>query len=176
MRRLPIIIGSAHGFTLAEVLLSLAVLSALATAIASWTTTTARGVSNATEPLAWEAAAAAALERMGRDLIAGDFAMPEESQGHNATPPPLGISWSKEGVLAVLTRASGPCLRSYLVDPHTAALVVREITESSGDVSERLLIRNVDDFTCVIDEATRQLDVSIVGTAGRHVERSYRVP
>ena len=196
----PVVHRTARGFTLAEALLSLALLAGLATAIASWTVATARGVAHETAPLAWRAAADAVLDRIGRDIDAADFVVEDEDAGPRARrardqePPPLRASF-KEGVLSIETRAAGPCVRRYEVEDATGTLVAREVRpegrrkrdEESAE-RPRLLMTGVAEIACELDEKARTLRVEIVASSPRGGEddrtpqetpraaRSYRVP
>jgi len=164
-----------RAFTLAEVLLSLALLSGLATAIASWTVSTARTVAEVTEPLAWNAASESTLDRIGRDLATGDFALPDEKKRTDGPLPLLRASWSKDGVLAIQTRADGPCVRNYSIDLNSGALSVREQSTLGGEPRDRIMVSGVESFACGVDEKLRTVDVTIVGLDGQRAERSYRV-
>lgn len=164
---------STTGFTLAEVLLSLALLSGLAAAIASWTVATARAVTNVTSPIAWQTAAHAVLDRIGRDQVVGDFGIELENPRKPEADPRVAVH---DEVLTVRTREDGPCVRHYArnPDPQAEALEVR-IESSRHPVWVRQLLRDVTAWHCDLDAKTQVLHVVLEGPGGLRAERSYRV-
>ncbi|MFG0317808.1 MAG: prepilin-type N-terminal cleavage/methylation domain-containing protein [Planctomycetota bacterium JB042] len=105
--------GHERGMTLVEVLAGVALLALLASALAAWTTTTARAARAVEGPLAWEAAARAALRQIEDDLLAGD------EIGNPDAADRVSVD---DGTLRVLTRERGPVVAVYAVEPETATL------------------------------------------------------
>lgn len=149
--------------TLVEVLAALALLAGLMLAGVEWTVTATRIAAGSGEAARWNAAARAALERIGEDLAQGDFV---------AEDPTSPRVWVEHGRLTIETREGAPVRAVYAV--HGSAM-----NRTAGGA--RLLLREVQALVCRIDPLDPDgeepgvcvLTVEIRGEGERSAQRAY---
>ena len=164
-----------RGLTMIEVLVALGLLSALVLTLTSWIATTARAGALA-EPMRWRVAAEAVLQLIHDDLTTGDFL--SEQQRRRSRHPRVMVENSS---LRIDTRASssggggGPTIHRYELDTRTSELG-RTNEPKGGRHTTRLLLDDVRNWNCRIDEERTMLTVSITSDAGQSIQRSYPLP
>jgi type II secretory pathway component PulJ len=143
--------------TLLEVLISLALLSALAVASLGFARA-ARDLTRSAEPITWLAAAERVLELIKDDITTGDFSPSEEEETAAATTEKITV---QDGVLRVRTRSRtsprGAITRETFRRREDGRLVATEsgLSEPAHDKSEegpRVLLGGVSGWVCQIDE------------------------
>lgn len=162
-----------RGLTMIEVLVALGLLSALVFTLTSWIQTTARA-STLAEPVRWRVAAEAVLQLIHDDLMTGDF-LSEQPRRRNRHPRVM----VEDGSLHIVTRASsgggGTTVHHYALDAFTGELT-RTHGPKLGRHTTRLLLDDVRNWNCRIDEERTMLTVSITSGAGPSIQRSYLLP
>lgn len=149
--------------TLVEVLAALALLAGLMLAGVEWTVTATRIAAGSGEAARWNAAARAALERIGEDLAQGDFV------AEDPTGPRV---WVEHGRLTIETREGAPVRAVY---------AVQESAMERTTGGARLLVREVESLVCRVDPLDPDgegpgvcvLTVEIRGEGGRSAARAY---
>ena len=126
-----------RGMTLVEVLVSLALLSALSLASLGWTQMT-RDLARSVEPIAWNAAADRVMQQISNDLTTGDFSPSDEEELPTA---PTTVTATQKRRVSV---ESGSLLR----------IRTRSRSESSGEVTREFFRRG--DGTLMVRENARE--------------------
>lgn len=164
-----------RGLAMIEVLVALGLLGALVFTLTSWIQTTARA-STLAEPVRWRVAAEAVLQLIHDDLMTGDFLT--EQQRRKSRHPRVLV---ENGSLRIRTRAvqggdeTGPTIHRYEFDAITDELG-RTNEPKRGRHTTRLLLDDVRNWNCQIDEERTMLTVSITSGAGQSIQRSYLLP
>jgi prepilin-type N-terminal cleavage/methylation domain-containing protein len=161
-----------RGMTLIEVLISLALLTAVVSAAAAWTTIVGHATSTTLEPSRWRSAARNALQLIHDDILTGDFEPPKQPR-ENADPTVT----TEDGTLSIRSRIASPDgvakMRHYRLDAMTQTLT----TTIETDLQEqRRLMTGVDEFSCAIDDEHTLLAVTIASTQFGSLSRSYTLP
>ena len=158
-----------RGLTLIELLAALALLGMLTIALASWTQTTLRVSARTSREQPWLSAADAALARIGEDLLVGDFEPPPPGRGKSTSVPPRVVASANR--LVITTREVGAVLdHAYILERFRHRLVRR-----SGD-SQSLLLGDVGEFNCSVDDEKKLLTVTIASTTGLIRTRRFALP
>ena len=165
-----------------EMLLAIALLSAIVAATAAWTQVAASLVSptGPTADARWSLAASAVLDLIQQDLQSGDF-QPLRDAG--TSKPKLRAIITKDE-LAIDTRTGGDvggnvggaARHQYRFDALKNQLTLVETP--AGDSSaqhDRPLLSGVKEWTCATDIKRRCFDVSIAGMDGCTVTRRYQL-
>ena len=164
-----------RGLTMIEVLVALGLLSALVLTLTSWIQTTARAGTLA-EPMRWRVATEAVLQLIHDDLMTGDF-LSEQPRRRRRQPRVI----VEDGSLRIRTRAVqggdeiGPTVHRYELDALTRELG-RSNEPKRGRHTTRLLLDDVRNWSCRIDEERTMLIVSITSDTGQSIQRSYLRP
>jgi prepilin-type N-terminal cleavage/methylation domain-containing protein len=166
-----------RGLTLIEVLVSLALLSAIIAASASWTTVAGHSVTTHIEPSRWQHAAENVLDLIHDDIAVGDFPLlPPEAARSQKVPPKVTIV---DGNLVIRTRSTSPTQREavhrYRLDELTHELQ-RSTAGPTNATDTRVLLGDVDSFTVQINEQQTRLTVSITSSRVDTVSRSFTLP
>ena len=165
-----------RGLTMIELLVSLGIFSGVMLGVVSWIQTTTR-TSSLVEPMRWLIAAEAVLQLIHDDLIIGDFPTDRERHRRN-TPPQVRVS---DNVLEIRTRsqAQGQSASSathrYSID-RLAGTLQRKAQYPRGMRDNRLLLDNVREWLCTINDEAQTLSVSIISENNQIITRSYRLP
>lgn len=160
---------SRRGLTLIELLLSIALLAAIVSVAAAWTTLAGRFAATGVEPVKARNGAQALLQVIHDDLVAGDFAglQAETDAAPRAT-------WS-DGVLRIQTRdIAGATSRSFRFDQGSETICLHQTGPSRPEAE--VLANGVGTFDCRIDEARTFLTVEISLRDGQVLRRRYRLP
>ena len=170
---------NARGLTLLESLLALALLSALAVALAGWTSTAVRATEGAPERIRWRSAAEATMRLIEGDLTLGDF------------PPGAGENERvrmERGDLILLARgdardpdlAGRPVERRYRLSNDGRShliLIERPVSRTAPNLTrERMLLGRVARFEAEISDDARALSVTLECLDGTAVHRRFRLP
>ena len=164
-----------RGLTMIEVLVALGLLSALVLTLTSWIQTTARAAALA-EPVRWRVAAEAVLQLIHDDLMTGDFL--SEQQRRRRRHPRVMV---ENGSLRIDTRGVqggdeiGATVHRYKLDALRSELG-RTNEPKRGRHTTRLLLDDVRNWNCRIDEERTMLTVIITSDAGQSIQRSYLRP
>lgn len=165
-----------RGLTMIELLVSLGILSAVTLTTVAWTQSAVRATRLA-EPMRFSAAADAVLQLIHDDLATGDFELDESRRRDQGSPRATIV----EGSLRIQTRAvnfstvAGPVIHHYTLDRVTDELQLRE-EDATGRENSRILLDQVRDWDCAIDDENNVLTVLITSMVGRGLARSYRLP
>lgn len=165
-----------RALTLIETLLTLALLAAIVAASASWTALAGRFGSQAVEPMRREAVADAAFTRIYDDLATGDFdERRAASRKDSAANAPERVRL-KDAALEIDGRAGV----SHVYRLERASRRLERIERTPSGNRTRILIEDVVEFTCALDEERHVLDVSIELATddgpSTILTRRYRVP
>lgn len=164
-----------RGLTMIEVLVALGLLSALMLTVTSWIQTTVRATTLA-EPMRWRVAAQAVLQLIHDDLMTGDILTEQQRRG--SQQPRVSV---QNDSLRIHTRAvqdddaTGPTIHRYELDTFTDELG-RTNEPKRGRHATRLLLDDVAQFNCYIDEKRTMLAVSITSDSGQSIQRSFLLP
>lgn len=165
-----------RGLTMIELLVSLSIFSGVMLGVVSWIETSTR-TSSLVEPLRWQVAAEAVLQLIHDDLIIGDFPTDRERRRRN-TPPQVTVS---NNVLEIQTRSQAPgqsassATHRYSID-RLAGTLMRSAQYPRGRRDKRLLLDNVSQWSCTINDEAQTLRVSITSENNQITIRSYRLP
>ncbi len=164
-----------RGLTMVELLVALALLSAIMLGVSSWVGATARASTSVAEPVRWTSAAEAALQRIHDDVVAGDFDESDE--------PPENRRVQVDGdILRIRTRSSwigdvvdsgGAVTHEYVLDRFSNEMQLVE-PDSAGAEHRYLLVDHVGSWSAQLDEETGVLTVDITSTDGTLRGRRYR--
>ncbi len=161
-----------RGLTMVELLVALALLSAITLGVSSWVSATARASTTVAEPVRWASAAEAALERIHDDVMVGDFDESDESAENRRVQVDGDI-------LRIRTRSSwindvsGVVIHEYVLDRISSELQLVQRADG-GKEHRHLLVEQVDSWSAQLDEETSVLVVTIVSANGVTRERRYR--
>lgn len=162
---LPQLSTSRRALTLMEILLSLAILSAMMLAALGWMRTAGTITTDVSRTLRWETSANAALQVIHDDLTVGDFELTRPGQ-NDAQAGRVRI---ESNDLIIETRAKGkPVSQRYNLDRETQRI------RRSGN-SDRVLLIDVTDFECELNEDDGTLTVSIE-SHDRTAMRTFTLP
>ncbi len=158
--------------TMLELLVALALLSALVLTLAAWTRV-AGGMSAASvENVRWRHAADSVLLLVHDDLTTGDLKEQERVEVKD-TVLELSTRPTSEGDLR------GPVRHRYVLDAFSGRLALETVTDR-GERRTRPLIDGVGAWLCEIDEERSVLLVTIAvgvgGVGGTTLTRSYPLP
>lgn len=158
------------GMTLLETVLALALLTALFTGSAWWLREAAALRVTAASPLRFEQASRALLDRIGDDLLVGDFTSSEPRR-----EPRVRIV---EGMLTIRTRDHGLATRAYGFDRNRGEVFEETRAPGAGaGVSARsVLLGDVKEFVVSIEPRTAFLHVAIHPPSAPVVRRSWSIP
>jgi len=165
-----------RGLTMIELLVALGLLSAVMLAVVSWTQVMAQTSQHATGPVRWRSAAEAVLRLIHDDLVSGDLVAARKRGTRDK--PRIQIV---DGVLQINTRAvdpagtSGPVVHRYALEVSSRALR-REQRTLQGPPSSRLLLDDVLEWQCAVDEEEQVLRVSVTSQDQITVARTYLLP
>lgn len=170
-----------RGVTLVEVLVSLTLLASLATATAAWLTTAAGAARRIEQSLRIEAAMEATLDRIGEDVLIGDFLLdpPGASRGSSGRTDRVTISGDD---LSVATRGGvgdylGQPVRHIYRFERTADRLVREVVaQESAETTSRPLMAELVAFQAQYDPIDQTLHVTLRSTSGITRTRTWSVP
>jgi type II secretory pathway component PulJ len=149
-----------------EMLLALALLSALIVAITGWTSIAAATGTRAIRPLHREAAALRVLQLIATDIAVGDWDLDDEDE-----KPRIEISPNKL-TIETRTRRSGSVIHAYIYRNEEQELML--IEQHDTETAERLLVDRVEHFDPALDEESGLLTVAISIEDGHEITRSYR--
>lgn len=174
-------IGDPRGVTLVEVLVSLTLLASMAAATAAWLTTAAGAARRIERSHRIEAAMEATLDRIGEDVLIGDFLLdpPAASRGSAGRADRVTISGDD---LAVATRGGvgdhlGQPVRHIYRFERTAGRLVREVVaQKPGDTISRVLVAELVAFQAQYDPIDQTLRVTLRSTGGITRTRTWSVP
>lgn len=168
-----------RGLTMVELLVALALLSAITLGVGSWVGATARASTSVVEPVRWASAAEAALQRIHDDVMVGDFDERDES--------PENRRVHVDGdILRIRTRSSsiidlegsgssgGVVTHEYVLDRFSNELHLRQRNDA-GTEHRYLLVDQVGAWSAQLDEETGVLVVTIMSTNGVTRERGYQM-
>ena len=162
--------------TIIETLLSLALLATLMGALASWVSGSMTAYGDISEQERWRAAAAATLDRIGDDLMAGVF-LPDED---GVVPRRVE---SEGDALRIESRSfnGGAASAEYRFDARTGMITRHERTKAAREGTTSVLLNSVDSFTVQIEiiEPSEPIvhavvTVSLSPTDGFAAERVWR--
>lgn len=165
-----------RGLTMIELLVSLSIFSGVMLGVVSWIQTSTR-TSSLVEPLRWQIAAEAVLQLIHDDLVIGDFPTDRKRRRRN-TPSQVTVS---DNVLEIRTRShaqgqsASPATHRYLID-RLAGTLQRKAQYSRGRRDTRLLLDNVSQWLCTINDEAQTLRVTIISKNNQTLSRSYRLP
>lgn len=170
-----------RGLTLVEVLVSLALLASLAAATAAWLTTAHEGARRIERSLRIEAAMEATLDRIGEDVMIGDFLLdlPGAQRGSSGRTDRVTISADD---LTVATRGGvgehlgQPVHHNYRFERTSGQLVREVVAQKPGDTISRVLVAELTDFDVQYDPIELTLCVTLRSTSGITRARSWSVP
>jgi prepilin-type N-terminal cleavage/methylation domain-containing protein len=166
-----------RGLTMIEMLLAVALLSAVVAAAASWIAVAGRLGTSAAKPQRQRLSMEAAFALIAEDLVTGDFDPPERP---SSEPPRVRV---QPGVLEIDTRAGTTC--AYRLDhvTHRLERIERSASQrSTGAGASRPLLENVGEFTCALDDEKRTLEVTLAiagvqdDAPAELMRRRYRLP
>ena len=160
-----------RGMTMIELLAALAILGLLTAGIVSWTQASSSVAAAVVEKLPWEQAARAVLGRIHEDMLIGDFELNERASEEHG--PRVTVV---DNELLIQTRDHGRSIRRrYRWSAFAHELV--QIAEPLDDMpATRILLDQVAEFVCELDEGERLVRVSIVSMTGQHVTRTFTLP
>ncbi len=164
-----------RGLTMVELLVALALLSAIMLGVGSWVGATARASTSVAEPLRWTSAAEAALQRIHDDVMVGDF---EDSDQSDQSQEDERVAVDDD-ILRIRTRSSwisdvsGVVIHEYAFDRRTNELQLVQ-RNNVGTEHRYLLVDQVSLWSAQLDEETGVLVVIIVSTDGVTRGRRYR--
>ena len=160
-----------RGMTLLEVMLAMALLSAIVGVTASWMQIAGAAVTQTSEPARLVSAARAVLELIADDVHVGDFAKPT-SNNNEEEPRRVEVS---EGALIIKTRTpgSGPVEHQFSFDESAKRLLLKEV--SSAGARERVLVVGVESASWQLDTERLQLTVQLVIDAQQSLSRRYSI-
>lgn len=170
-----------RGLTLVEVLVSLALLASLAAATAVWLTTAHAGARRIEGSLRLEAAMEATLDRIGEDVLIGDFLVDRQAAPRSAAGRIHRVTTSG-GELSVMTRGGvgdhlGQPVRHFYRFERTAGRLVREVVaQESADTISRLLMAELADFEAQYDPIEQTLRATLRSTNGVTRVRTWSMP
>lgn len=161
-----------RAMTLIEMLLSLALLTSMVVAATAWVQLASRSGTVAVGPIRWRMAADAFYQFLVDDLRTGDF-MTRSGEKRRA-PRELPQVRLENGELTVTTRFSGigALAHRYRFNDLDHVLIVEQRL-ASGEVRQRPLLFEVDEFTCILDEERGFLDVLVVSSDGQELSRKF---
>ena len=143
-----------RAMTLVELLVAIALLTAVVAATASWLQITSRTATVAAASTRFEAAADAVFRLIEEDIAVGDFDKPPRRQRRVPRNPRDSRNdkvATADGVLQIQTRSvRGPVVHRYVVSQYDHQLYVTERTPG-GASSRRLLLDNVSEVHFGID-------------------------
>ena len=160
-----------RGLTMVELLLALSLLAVLMVAVASWTRIAAQASAKAAQPTRWRTAAERTLELIQADLLIGDFE-------DDPRTPRIEVA---SGQLKIRTRQvsadgfGGSVTHRYVFNTPDHELRLEE-RASGGRQHSRLLLNDVSDWQCMIEEEEQILSVTITARDGREHARRYALP
>ena len=161
-----------RGLTMVELLVALALLSAIMLGVSSWVGAAARASTAVAEPVRWVSAAEAALQRIHDDVMVGDF---DES---NESPENRRVQVDDD-TLSIHTRGGwsddivGAATHEYAFDRRSNELQVVQRVHA-GSEHQYLLVDQVGSWSAQLDEETGVLAVTITSTDGVMRGRRYR--
>jgi prepilin-type N-terminal cleavage/methylation domain-containing protein len=163
-----------RGMTLIEVLVSLTLLTAIISAAATWTTIAGNAAGVQSEPSRWHRAAQNVLDLIHDDLVTGDFES-DTKQAREQRPPKVSVENDSLGISTRLLSAGRIALsRHYQLDIDMNVLTTKE--QPSDSPRGRVLLTDVDEFACAIDETRTRLTVRITSNQHGSLSRSYALP
>ncbi len=168
---------NSRGLTMIEMLMALALLAALVSGGAAWLSSTIRA-SERLGALRGASAIDSVFTRIQEDLVVGDF------EPRVVTGQRLPRVRAVDGSLEIDLRAGVTHTYRLASEPGQRTLVREE--RARGSTSVRRLLADVLDFSCVIDDDERWLDVTLktlvasnAGSLGvdgdRTIQRRYRL-
>lgn len=156
-----------RGLTMLELLLALALMAAVLTALLAVIQTTAAATVTIAEPLQWRTAAERVVQLVRADLLCGDF---------SASADRVSVT---DGTLRIRTRASGA---DAVAGPVTCLYALRgdgrlelERRAPGGSIERRDLLGGVRRFACAVGADGRVLAVTIASEDGLELEWELRV-
>ncbi len=165
--------SGARGMTMLELLMALAILSALVLTLAAWTRVAGDLSAASAAEMRWRHAAEAVLALVHDDLAAGDLQGDQDQERVEIKDTVLRISTrpTTEGDI----RGRGLVRHRYLLDPLSARLALESMTDRD-ERRTRPLIDGVGGWVCEIDEERSVLRVTIESVEGTALTRSYHLP
>lgn len=154
-----------RGLTLIEMLVSIALLSALMTVLTGWLQVSLRATQTVGEQGRWEAAARQVLQRIQEDVNTFDW-QAETSAGRIRV---------EAGELLIHTRSKGAVEHTYVLDPRGRRLR-RHVKQQDGSLSTSLLLSRVARWDVALDRDIGLLVVTITGPDSTVCRRSFVLP
>jgi prepilin-type N-terminal cleavage/methylation domain-containing protein len=164
-----------HGMTLLEMLLALALLSAIVAATASWTQIAA-GLVSTDGPVQrqhWIGASNSLFDLIDQDLRSGDF---EENKSANPKTKPNPQVVADANHLTIRTRVAGhgAVIHEYRLNEISGVL---ELIEHFGTATQpRTLLDQVRSWNCQVDTIRTCFDATIEKVDGTIIQRRYHLP
>lgn len=165
-----------RGLTIIELLISLGIFSGVMLGVSSWIQVTTR-TNSLVEPVKWQRSAEAVLQLIHDDISSGDFQLNSKRNNRNKNPKVE----ANDNVLEIKTRShaqgqqASPSIHRYSLDKFTNTLI-RKAEYPRGRHDNRLLIGNVSDWLCIVNDDAQTLSVTILSENNHKITRSYRLP
>ena len=169
-----------RGLTILELLLALALLSALCSLLTSWLVTVSKLSAEHGPRLEWQSAALRILDTIEDDLVCGDFETVDRRR-----PETPRIEVVEPSRLRIVTRSTstqtpgspGPAIHEYRFDRASGTLFL-SISSSAqpGSIEDRPLTTEVADWIVELDEEERVLVVTIASRHGAELSRRFTWP
>ena len=156
------------GMTMVEVLIALAVLSALMAVMASWTKIACTLGVTTGRSSEMRRSVETVFRCLREDLLVGDF------RTRDGTDEPRVVADGHTLLIMTRTPVRGSTERRYEYEPHAGRLVVEE--SGPDTMGRRGIATGITGFECAIDETQSWLAVSIASADGRAHTQRYRLP
>lgn len=171
-----------RGLTLIELLAALTMLAALVSTTAAWLVAASRGTSDLRRRLLIDSAISAALERIGEDIVVGDFTAASTRPTSASPGAPARITIGGTNEVTIVTRgregesAGRPVIHTYRLDPVSSELRREASVPHGRSLDRRILCGGLRSFEVEMDEPPRVLRLRIVTTDGQVTDQSWRIP
>jgi len=163
---------TATGLTLIEVLVSMALLTGVFIAVGAWIEVTASASSSISTPLQWQQAADVTMRVIADDLHTGDFT----AEPIHDNQPRVEVN-ENTGALTIDTRIAGHGPVSVIIEHNSETnRLMRIVRANEQAVASRVLIGDVSDWQCALNDEQTQVAVTIESTNGQSVFRGFALP
>lgn len=168
-----------HGMTMVELLLALALLSGLALACVSWTTTASRALATEGGRASWRAAAERSLDLVDEAFAVEDARLSTGGQSGRGPRVETGDGWITVGTRATVPGDEPAIAIAVRMRVANGVLQAEWLDDEGTELASRPLLGDV----AALEVDTQELEgrrvlliLQLVHHAGASVEREWRLP